>query len=187
MNRKMAKLLTVLVGMNLLSGAPLLKIAKAQEPSAKAKSLPEMEKLRALYLGTWDYTETYSKSPMMPSGGSGSGVYTSEAGPGGNSIVNRFHSKGTGGEFEGMLVMAWDAKENSYKSYVFGDQFPGCVVQTGKFEGDALTFVGELGKMKLRNVTRQVAPGKILSEEFIALGDGPESLLVRVEATKRQK
>jgi len=39
--------------------------------------------------------------------------------------------------------------------------------------------------LKLRNVTRLTAPGKIESEEFIAMKDTPETLPVRVEAKKK--
>ena len=70
----------------------------------------QMERLIRLYRGTWEYTETYSKSPAFPNGGENAGIYTSELGPGGMSIVNRFHSKGAVGDFEGLLVMTWDAK-----------------------------------------------------------------------------
>jgi hypothetical protein len=59
-----------------------------------------------------------------------------------------------------------------YKSYVFGSEFPSAIVQTGQFEEDALVYRGELTgegmKFKLRNVTRLVAPSKIVSEEYIA-------------------
>ena len=77
---------------------------------------PEMQRLAKLYVGTWDYTETYPKSTFAPAGGQNTGVYTSELGPGGNSLINRFHSRGPVGDFEGMLVMTWDAKEKAYKS-----------------------------------------------------------------------
>jgi len=39
--------------------------------------------------------------------------------------------------------------------------------------------------MKLRNVTRLLEPGKLESEEYIAVEGVPEALLVRVEAKKR--
>ncbi len=155
---------------------------------AQQKASPEMERLKKLYLGTWDYTETYEKTPFYPQGGSDTGVYTSELGPGGNSIVNRFHSRGAVGEFEGLLVMTWDPKE-AYKSYVFGNGFPGCVVQTGQFEGDALVFRSDFAaegvKVQLRNVTRVSAVGKIVSEEYIATEGSPEVLMMRVDAKKR--
>jgi hypothetical protein len=90
--------------------------------TTRQEASPEMDRLKKLYLGSWDYTETYSKTPFYPQGGSDTGVYTSEPGPGGNSIVNRFHSHGAVGDFEGLLVITWDPKEKAYKSYVFGNE-----------------------------------------------------------------
>jgi hypothetical protein len=37
----------------------------------------------------------------------------------------------------------------------------------------------------LRNVTRLTGAGTLVSEEFMAMKDAPEALLVRVEAKKR--
>jgi len=156
---------------------PASAAAQAAKPGAA-----EMERLK-FYLGEWDYTETY------PNGGKNTGVYTSKLGPGGNSMVENFHSQGPVGDFEGLIVMTWDPKEKAYKAYVFGNDFPGALVETGQFEGDALVFRSEFpaegATLKIRNVTRLAAPGKIESEEYIAMKDAPESLLVRVEAKKR--
>jgi len=148
----------------------------------------EMERLR-FYLGEWDYTETYPKSAVSPNGGKNTGVYTSKLGPGGNSLVNTFHSQGPVGDFEGLLIMTWDPKEKAYKAYAFGNEFPGAIVETGKFEGQTLVFQADISAggvtMKLRNVTSVMEPGKIVSEEFMAMKDAPETLLVRVEARKK--
>jgi hypothetical protein len=152
------------------------------------KAAPEMDRLK-FYVGEWDYTETYPKSTSYPNGGKNTGVYTSKPGPGGNSLLNGFHSQGPVGDFEGLMVMTWDPKEKSYKSYVFGNNFPGAIVETGQFEGDALVFLTEFSvggaTLKLRNVTHLVSPGKLVSEEYFASKDAPEALFVRVEATKR--
>jgi len=158
-------------------------------PAAAAKpGAAEMERLK-FYLGEWDYTETYPKSPFSPNGGKNTGVYTSKLGPGGNSLINTFHSQGPVGDFEGLLVMTWDAKEKAYKAYVFGNDFSGAVVETGQFEGDALVFRSEFSAggatMKLRNVARLNGSGTLVSEEFMAVKDAPETLLVHVEARKR--
>jgi hypothetical protein len=162
----------------------------AEKPAAAntAKSSPEMERL-GFYLGEWDYTETYPKSAFFSNGGKNSGVYTSKLGPGGNSLINSFHSQGPVGDFEGLLVMTGDPKEKAYKAYAFGNDFPGVLVETGQFEGAALVFRSEFSAggavLNLRNVTRLVAPGRIQSEEYMAVKDAPETLLVRVEAKKR--
>ena len=104
-------------------------------------------------------------------------------------MINTFHSQGPAGDFEGLLVMTWDAREKAYKAYVFGNGFPGALVETGQFEGDALVYRSgfsiEGATLKLRNVRRLVAPGKMESDEYSAMKDAPETLLVHVEAKKR--
>jgi len=165
------------------------KMAEKQAATPAVKpGAAEMERLK-FYLGEWDYTETYPKSAFAPNGGKNTGVYTSKLGPGGNSLINTFHSQGPVGDFEGLLVMTWDAKEKACKAYVFGNDFPGAVVETGQFEGDALVFRSEFSAggvtMKLRNVTRVTGPGTLVSEEFMAMKDAPETLLVHVEAKKK--
>src|SRR5467141_593239 len=143
----------------------------------------EMDRLK-FYLGEWEYTETYPKSGFSPNGGKNTGVYTSKLGPGGNSLINTFHSQGPVGDFEGLLVMTWDAKEKMYKEYVFSGDFPGALVETGQFEGDALVYRTEMAAqgatVKLRNVTRLTSPGTLISEQFMAMNDAPEKLFVRV-------
>jgi hypothetical protein len=163
----------------------------AEKPAAGQPPRPgvaEMERLK-FYLGEWDYTETYPKSPFSPNGGKNTGVYTSKLGPGGQSLVNSFHSQGPVGDFEGLIVMTWDAREKAYKAYVFGNGIPGAVVETGQFESDALVYRFEFpvegGSVKLRNVTRVTGPGTLVSEEFMTMKDAPETLFVRVDAKKR--
>jgi hypothetical protein len=190
----MARTRIATISIALLLGVPLpaaLQEKTAEKPAIAPAAKPgaaEMERLK-FYLGEWDYTETYPKSAFYPTGGKNTGVYTSKLGPGGNSMVENFHSQGPVGDFEGLIVMTWDPKEKAYKAYVFGNDFPGALVETGQFEGDALVFRSEFpaegATLKIRNVTRLAAPGKIESEEYIAMKDAPESLLVRLEAKKR--
>ena len=167
----------------------LTKNSAAQEQKPPSLPLPEMQRLSKLYLGTWTYTETYPKSAFYPTGGVNAGVYTSEPGPGGNSIINHFHSKGPVGEFEGTLVMTWDPKEKAYKAYVFGNSFPGAIVETGQWENDALVYRSEFSaggmKFALRNTTKFLDGGKLSSDEFSSANGSPETLLVHVEAVKK--
>ncbi len=173
----MAAILSALIAFPLWGGAQ----EKGSEKPA-APGVAEMERLK-FYLGEWDYTENY------PNGARNTGVYISKLGPGGKSFIQNFHSKGPVGEFEGLLIMTWDPKEKAYKEYVFSGDAPGCLIETGQFEGDALVYRSELSmgdkKVALRNTTRLVAPGKIVSEQYVASSAGPERLIVRVEATKR--
>ena len=164
---------------------------KTAEKPAAAPAKPgaaEMERLK-FYLGEWDYTETYPKSAFAPNGGVNTGIYTSKLGPGGQSLINTFHSQGPVGDFEGLLIMTWDAREKAYKAYVFGNDFPGAVVETGQFEGDELVYRSELPAqgvtLKLSNRTRLTGPGTLVSEESMAMPGQPEKLFVRVEAKKK--
>jgi hypothetical protein len=167
------------------------KAAEKPAPTAASAAKPgaaEMDRLK-FYLGEWDYTETYPKSASFPNGGKNTGVYTSKLGPGGMSLINSFHSQGPVGDFEGLLVMTWDTREKAYKAYVFGNDFPGALVETGAFEDDALVFRSGFSMegmtLKLRNVTRVTGPGMLVSEQFMAMKDAPEKLFVHVEAKKK--
>lgn len=179
----------ILICLSAFTGWTPVNSGGTQEQGTAEKPSAEMNRLQKLYLGVWDYTENYPKTPFYPQGGTDTGVYSSELGPGGNSILNRFHSRGPVGDFDGLLVMTWEPRESAYESYVFGNEFPGCVIQTGRFEGDALVlrseFTAEGMKLRLRNVTRLAAPGKIVSEEYLTKEGSPEILMVRVEAKKR--
>jgi hypothetical protein len=165
--------------------------AKSAPSRPQSSDAPEMERLIKLYRGTWEFTEAYSKSPAFPNGAENTGIYTSELGPGGMSIVNRFHSKGPAGEFEGLLVMTWDAREKAYKAYVFGNDFPGALVETGQFEGDTLVFRANLSmgekSIPIRNETRVDTKGVLTSDVFFGVpGPGAkETPFVHVVATRK--
>jgi len=182
-------LITVLLFLLAVFAPLVFRNAAAQEGKPPALPLPEMQKLSKLYVGSWTFTETYPKSPMAPNGGENTGIYTSELGPGGNSIFNHFHSKGPVGEFDGTIVMTWDPKEKVYKAYIFGDSFPSAVVETGQWENDALVYRFELAmgpaKIAIRSVTKFLPDGKLTSEEFSSVNGAPETLFVHVAATKK--
>jgi hypothetical protein len=150
---------------------------------------PEMLRLQKFYLGKWDYTETYPKSDYVPNGGQNTGTYTSELGPGGNSLINRFHSQGPVGDFEGLLIMTWDPQEKAYKSYIFGNDFPGAVVETGNFEGETLVFRGGMSigekKISMRNSSHIDEKGDMTLVEYSAIGSAPEGLVVTVVAKRK--
>jgi hypothetical protein len=153
----------------------------AAAPGAKPKPGADEMKRLGFYVGEWTYTETY------PNGAVNHGTYSSKLGPGGNSLLNTFHSQGPVGDFEGMLVYTWDLAERKYKAYVFSGDLPGALIETGAFEGEKLVLHGELGgsKVLMRNVTWTASPGTLISETYMSRAGTPEKLLVRVEATKQ--
>jgi hypothetical protein len=182
----------VCVTVLLATGFAALTIERLQaKPAAPVHQPVEMQRLINFYRGTWEYTETYSKSPSFPSGGENTGIYTSELGPGGMSILNRFHSKGPVGDFEGLLVMTWDGKEKAYKAYLFGSNFTGAFVETGQFEGDTLIFHSTFNMgdkaIPTRNETRVDANGVLTSDQFFGTPEtgAKEIAFVHVVATRK--
>jgi hypothetical protein len=155
----------------------------AQQQAPPSLPLPEMQRLSKLYVGTWNYTETYAN------GAKNTGVYTSEPGPGDNSIINRFHSKGPAGESEGVLVMTFDPGEKAYKCYVLGGDFPGVFIEDGHWDGESLVFRGQmsLGAMKVvhRTSTKLLPNGTLVSDSFTSANGAPEKLLLHVEASRK--
>jgi hypothetical protein len=184
--------LKILVAAMLLASSGTILFARnsaAQVDKPPSLPLPEMQRLSKLFVGRWEYTETYPKTPLNASGGVNTGVYTSELGPGGNSIINRFHSKGPVGEFEGVIVMTWDPKEKAYKEYFFSDTSPAAVIEMGQWEGDALVYRLEFSagesKFTLRNSTKFLSADKLTSDQYSSVNGAPEKLLVHVEAVKK--
>jgi hypothetical protein len=181
---------TILVGAILLASVAAILLARnsaAQEGKPPSLPLPEMQRLSKLFVGRWEYTETYPKTPLNANGEVNTGLYTSELGPGGNSIINRFHSKGPVGEFEGVIVMTWDPKEKAYKEYFFSDTSPAAVIEMGQW--DALVYRLEFSagesKFTLRNSTKFLSGEKLTSDQYSSVNGAPEKLLVHVEAVKK--
>lgn len=186
LNAKLAAGLLVLA-----AGVAMLTLRGFAAQEQKAPPLPtaEMQKLSKLYVGTWEYTESYPKSAFFPNGGVNTGTYTSELGPGGNSIFNKFHSKGPVGEFSGAIVMTWDPKEKAYKEFVFGDDFPGAMTGTGQWEGELLIYRAEFSmgasKLVMKTVTKFLEGGKLTSDAYSSVNGSPEALMVHVEAVRK--
>ena len=162
----------------------LLTLMSAASPQAPASlPTPEMQRLSKMYVGSWTYTETY------PNGAKNTGTYTSELGPGGNSIINRFHSKGPAGESEGVLVMTWDPAVKAYKCYVLGGDFAGALIETGQWEGETLVFRGEMAagpaKVAIHSTASLRPDGTLVGDSFSSMNGAPEKLLVHVEAVRK--
>jgi hypothetical protein len=158
--------------------------ATAQDRSRPSLPTPEMQRLARLYVGTWTYTERY------PNGSVNTGTYTSEPGPGGNSIFNRFRSRGPAGDFDGAIIMTWDAREKAYKEYVFGNGFSGALFATGRWEGDSLVYRTEIAaganKLVIRNRTTFSGDTTLTSDQYSSANGGPESPIVHVEAVRKK-
>jgi hypothetical protein len=62
----------------------------------------EINKLIRAFGGSWFIQLSFAPSEQMPKGGSGNGEEIWRAGPGGNSLIEEYHSTGAGGEVSGL-------------------------------------------------------------------------------------
>ena len=163
---------------------------KSTAPAGPAMPKPaaEMKELRAL-IGTWTTDEKYDPSPMMPSGGTGSGTITVRLGPGGFSVQMEVRSKSAMGAFSGHGVMSWDPNAKVYKFAWVDSMTPGLVLETGHKEGEKLVFTGETfmegKKMAIKDVMSDFTPTSYTLMSFMNDGTG-EKQVMTIKATKQE-
>jgi hypothetical protein len=134
----------------------------AQSPQSgmpMIKPSPEMIKLSKALVGSWTVSEKMEASPMAPKGGTGHGMASMMPGPGGLSVVEKYHSTGSmGTNFNGLGTFWWDPKAQAYRGVWCDTMTPtGCDSSgTTKWEGDKLvgTMQSEMdGKMMMTRFT----------------------------------
>jgi uncharacterized protein DUF1579 len=165
----------------------LLSLAAAVAHAQMPKPAPEMAKLKFLQ-GNWTYESTYEKGAFYPNGANTKGTYVAIEGPGGFSQIADFHEMAPEGEEIGHEVTNWDDANHVYKSYVFGNAFPQCVMRTGHWDGNKLIFVTDFEqgtmKMTLQSVTTANPDGTITIQESMRGADGSWKLLFTSHAKR---
>ncbi|HXN22446.1 MAG TPA: DUF1579 family protein [Candidatus Dormibacteraeota bacterium] len=123
-----------------------------------SKPSPEIQKVIKMFGGMWSTSEKIEASEFMPQGGTGSGTDSMKAGPGGNSLVNDYRSRGSMGSFAGHGIIFWDAKRQAFSSVWCDSMSPnGCESgMSGKWEGDDLVFNSETEMMGKKVQSKQV-------------------------------
>jgi hypothetical protein len=158
----------------------------AGQKSPEPKPGPEMDQLKFLR-GYWHYVSTYDKSSFYPYGGKGSGTHITTEGPGGFSQIAEFQGTSPDGFQAGHEVTTWDPQELAYKSYVFGNNFPACVVRTGHWDGNNLIFDAdfELGgaKLHMQSSTTANPDGTVTIVERFSADGAPMQTLLTLKAT----
>ena len=136
--------------------------AKASRPGTQAaaptpKADPEMTRLIKMMAGTWAVSEKSQPNPMMPNGGSGKGTAVMTAGPGGMSLMEKYHSSGVmGSNFNGFGTFWWDAKAQAYRGLWCDSMTPGGCDASGttRWQGDQLVGTMEADMNGQKIVTR---------------------------------
>jgi hypothetical protein len=150
---------------------------------------PEMDQLKFLR-GYWHYVSTYDKTSFYPNGGKGAGTYITTAGPGGFSQIAEFSGTSPDGREAGHEVTTWDPTEHAYKSYIFGNNFPGCIVRTGHWEGTTLIFDADFVlsgmKLHLQSSTTANSDGSVTIVEKFGTDGGELQPTLTLKATREK-
>jgi hypothetical protein len=193
----MRKAFTILAAVVFLAAAFLATVAARQsstdrKPEAAAieaqKPGPETDRLKFL-IGTWSTDGGYEKSPMFPEGGKQTGWYEARVGPGGFSIIADFELHGPLGKEIGHQVIAWNPKQNAYQVVTVGNNFPGAILGTSRWEGRNLVTRSELildgTVFQSRSVYSNLQEKSVHMEEFMQAGQAPEQLIWKADATRK--
>ena len=169
------------------AGKPMAAKAKAQPMSMPMpKPAPEMTKMIKMMAGSWTVSEKHDPSPMMPNGGTGKGTATMTPGPGGLSLMERYHSSGSmGGNFNGFGTFWWDPKAQLYRGVWCDNMTPGGCDSSGttKWDGDKLvgTMESEMEgqKMMMRFIYSDWKPDSFV----MTMGMGPDASKMQKTST----
>jgi Protein of unknown function (DUF1579) len=138
---------------------------------------PEMTKLIKMMAGEWTVTEKAYPSPMMPNGGMGKGTATLTAGPGGLSMMEKYHSNGVMGDFSGFGTFWWDSKAQVYHGMWCDNMTPGGCDTSGttKWDGENLVgmMTGEMGGQTM--VTKFVYSDWKPNSFVMTMSSGPDA------------
>lgn len=89
-------------------------------PSAGAVAsavTPPMNKLFRTFVGDWTVVETFQRNEFFSKGGERRGTARFTVGTGGTSLIEDYHSDGSAGKLDFLLVIWWDAPAKVYKVF----------------------------------------------------------------------
>jgi hypothetical protein len=107
----------------------LLSLVGAQRPARAAESAtsPAMKKLFQAFVGDWTVLEAFEQNEFFPNGGARTGTARFTVGTGGTSLIEDYHSDGSAGKLDFLMVIWWDANAKLYRVFTCsnGSRNPG--------------------------------------------------------------
>ena len=188
--KRIMKIAAIVAVFAIAAGAQ--QTSEKKKPAAPEMQAPkpgsEMDRMKFL-IGRWNIDTEYEKTPLVPEGGKSTGWYEARLGPGGFSLIADFEASGPRGSEIGHQVITWDSKQDAYTVVTIGNNFPGAIVGTSRWEGGNLVTRSELTEngmtMHLRSVYSDIKEGSTRIEEWIQVGDSPYQLLWKANAVKK--
>jgi hypothetical protein len=97
----------------------LLVVIYLQSPAVAAEraASPAMNKLFQAFVGDWAVRETFQRNEFSPKGGERKGMARFRVGTGGTSLIEDYHSDGSAGKLDFLLVIWWNAPAGTYQVF----------------------------------------------------------------------
>jgi hypothetical protein len=97
----------------------LLVVIYLQSPAGAAEqpARPAMNKLFQAFVGDWSVRETFQRNEFFPKGGERKGMARFRVGTGGTSLIEDYHSDGSAGQLDFLLVIWWNAPASTYQVF----------------------------------------------------------------------
>ena len=85
--------------------------------AAASAASPSMNKLFRVFVGDWTVSETFQRNEFFPRGGERKGEARFTVGTGGTSLIEDYHSNGSAGKLDFLLVIWWVPDARVYKVF----------------------------------------------------------------------
>lgn len=102
-----------------------------------------MARLARAFLGAWNTSESFARSDLSPNGGERAGTARFHLATGGTTLVEDYHSNGSAGKLDFMVIIWWNQEAGSYEFFTCGNggKNPCRLRGTAHWDGDS--FVNE--------------------------------------------
>jgi hypothetical protein len=174
----------------------VLSLAMAQPPerpmtSAESDSSPEIERLVKTFGGEWSVVEKFEHSEFFPTGVTRKGTARINRGTGGTTVIEDYHSDGSAGRLDFLLVIWWDKGAKVYRLFTCAnDVNRACELRgTARWEGDR--FINDYEEMvagketKFQDSFYQTTPVSFTLVAAISVIRGSMQPLITTKYTRR--
>src|SRR5580692_12719270 len=136
----------------------LLVVIFLQSPASAAEraASPAMKKLFQAFVGDWAVRETFQRNEFSPQGGERKGMARFRVGTGGTSLIEDYHSDGSAGKLDFLLVIWWNAPAGTYQVFTCSSGSDNAGQLRGRAHWERATLVNDyVEKLNVKDYTIQ--------------------------------
>jgi hypothetical protein len=117
--------------------------AQCYASAAESTTSPAMKHLFQAFVGYWRVEETFAQSEFFPKGGSRTGRAHFTIGTSGTSLIEDYHSNGSAGKLDFLMVVWWDSEIQRYRVFTCSNDPQNAGKLRGTAHWERGTFVND--------------------------------------------